>query len=552
MELIITPTQALLPLSVLFVVYHAIRAWFSRKPESKHWDELPSVGVQKQQWFAWVWATLKSVRWTQDWAFEGYRKFAPKNSPFILPSIDRGAMIILPPRLIKAVYSLPESILDIHATQSETIQTKWTVWDKEVADNDFQINVVRNQITRNLETLTPLMADELKRGFDLWWGGEVTDGGVGEWKEVKVWDACLKLIAGASNGAFCGAPLCRDEQFLNDLRDHAMSIFAGAMLINASPRPLKPITGFLVGSNCWYLRRKAMKGCLPFVKERLDNTAKFKANPNCGWTPPKDGLQWLIDECYAAAAKGDPGQLEPKRVAHRLLLVNDISLHSTSFTVQNVILDLFSSDPELGFVDALRDEAASVLAKHGGSWTRDAVRDLKLIDSMIRESMRLNPFAIVGLPRTVVHPEGIRLPVSNVHVPQGTMIAVPMEPVHYDESIYPQARSFNAFRFADPNNVTNIVDNFTIKEDLEKAAEPERKAKSTATLDDAFLGFGFGRHACPGRFFALNEMKVFFAHMLLNYDVEYMKVRPKPLDTVWLKLPLHGGKIRVRRRVAHV
>jgi len=95
-------------------------------------------------------------------------------------------------------------------------------------------------------------------------------------------------------------------------------------------------------------------------------------------------------------------------VAHRLLLVNDISLHSTSFTVQNVILDLFSSDPAMGYVDALRDEAASVLAKSGGVWTRDAVRDLKLIDSMIRESMRLNPFAIVGLPRTVCMPTSIK------------------------------------------------------------------------------------------------------------------------------------------------
>jgi hypothetical protein len=121
----------------------------------------------------------------------------------------------------------------------------------------------------------------------------------------------------------------------------------------------------------------------------------------CANCAQKDGLQWLIDECYTAAAKGQPGQLDPKRVAHRLLLVNDISLHSTSFTVQNVILDLFSSDPALGFVDALRDEAASVFAKFGGTWTRDAVKELTLIDSMIRESMRLNPFAIVGLPRTV-------------------------------------------------------------------------------------------------------------------------------------------------------
>jgi hypothetical protein len=65
-----------------------------------------------------------------------------------------------------------------------------------------------------------------------------------------------------------------------------MSIFAGAMLINASPKPLKIVTGFLVGSNCWYLRRKALKGCLPFVEERLDATARFKTDPKCGWTPP--------------------------------------------------------------------------------------------------------------------------------------------------------------------------------------------------------------------------------------------------------------------------
>lgn len=76
MELIITPTQALVPLSILFVVYHAIRALFFGPPESKHWKELPTVGLGKG-WLAWVWATLKSVRKTQDWAFEGYRKVWP-------------------------------------------------------------------------------------------------------------------------------------------------------------------------------------------------------------------------------------------------------------------------------------------------------------------------------------------------------------------------------------------------------------------------------------------------------------------------------------------
>jgi hypothetical protein len=98
-------------------------------------------------------------------------------------------MIILPSRLVKEVYSLPETTIEIHATHDETIQTKWTVWDGGVADNDLQINVVRHQITRNLEHLTPLMAEELRRRSDHWWGGT---GDAKEWKEVS-----LGLLFGA-------------------------------------------------------------------------------------------------------------------------------------------------------------------------------------------------------------------------------------------------------------------------------------------------------------------------------------------------------------------
>ena len=33
------------------------------------------------------------------------------------------------------------------------------------------------------------------------------------------------------------------------------------------------------------------------------------------------------------------------------------------------------------------------------------------------------------------------------------------------------------------------------------------------------LLFGYGRHACPGRFFAANEIKMFLATTLQMYDV---------------------------------
>lgn len=34
------------------------------------------------------------------------------------------------------------------------------------------------------------------------------------------------------------------------------------------------------------------------------------------------------------------------------------------------------------------------------------------------------------------------------------------------------------------------------------------------------MNWGYGRHACPGRFFAAVEVKIFVATVVMNYDVE--------------------------------
>lgn len=112
-------------------------------------------------------------------------------------------------------------------------------------------------------------------------------------------------------------------------------------------------------------------------------------------------------------------------------------------------------------------------------------------------------------------------------------MALPVESIHYDDSIHPNAQKYDPFRFAHP--------------DL--TSEKKRyQAKSTVTLDDGFLSFGVpGRNACPGRFFAVLEIKIFVAHMLLNYDIEPIKTRPKPIHMMWANYP-PDAKLRMRRR----
>jgi cytochrome P450 len=63
------------------------------------------------------------------------------------------------------------------------------------------------------------------------------------------------------------------------------------------------------------------------------------------------------------------------------------------------------------------------------------------------------------------------------------------------------------------------------------------------------MGFGFGNHACPGRFFASNEIKIFLCHMLLKYDfklAEGSDPSPQRYGFSWNANP--QAKISIRRR----
>jgi cytochrome P450 len=67
------------------------------------------------------------------------------------------------------------------------------------------------------------------------------------------------------------------------------------------------------------------------------------------------------------------------------------------------------------------------------------------------------------------------------------------------------------------------------------------------------MGFGFGNHACPGRFFASNEIKIFLCHMLLKYDfklAEGSDPSPQRYGFAWNANP--QAKISIRRRRGEV
>ncbi|OGM39927.1 hypothetical protein ABOM_011363 [Aspergillus bombycis] len=67
--------------------------------------------------------------------------------------------------------------------------------------------------------------------------------------------------------------------------------------------------------------------------------------------------------------------------------------------------------------------------------------------------------------------------------------------------IYDQPKKYDAYRFLRMRDKPGF----------------ENKGHLVATTPD-HLSFGHGQHACPGHFFAANEMKVALCHLLLKYD----------------------------------
>jgi hypothetical protein len=109
-----------------------------------------------------------------------------------------------------------------------------------------------------------------------------------------------------------------------------------------------------------------------------------------------DALQWVIE---GALKRHDPKEQDPVRICRRIVRLNMVAIHTTTISITNTLLDLYSSPRSGEFVAGLREEVESVLAAHGGEWTKGVVNGLHRIDSTIKESMRWSSLSLVGLTR---------------------------------------------------------------------------------------------------------------------------------------------------------
>jgi cytochrome P450 len=510
------PTVAV-GLALVFIAVFILRLF--KRPTL---PDRPIVGAKPGEWFP-----LQRARWrnTVDMKTATVAAYNYRDEACIFPIAGSQVLVHLPHKELQWLAERPDSDVNVLEQIIDMLQLDYTVMDPDLVHRPSHISLIAGILTRETGNLVPALLDEIEHSLAQFWG---TDSD--EFKSIGVYDSMTHVVGQVTNRAFVGLPFCRDPALLKSGIAFAQAIPVAATMLHLFPKFLRPILAPIITlpnrihTNKFYA---LLRSEIEQRKARLERNEKPTSQG------PGDFLQWSIEQ---AQSLPDPYFRKSSTLAGRVLIVNFTSIHTTSFAITHAILDLASAPAS--YTTELRAEITACLAAHGGKWGKRSLADMIKLDSVLRESQRVNSFATTAINRMVVNPAGITTP-SGVHIPRGTMVCAPAYPVFHDEAIYSQAEEFLPFRFV-PASAPAASEN--------SEATPRMARQAFSTTSPAYTNFGHGKHACPGRFFASTTLKLMLAYMVLHYDFEMLPQRPENLWFAMNRIPPVTARLGIRRR----
>lgn len=207
-----------------------------------------------------------------------------------------------------------------------------------------------------------------------------------EWHSIDFKDTMLQLIARVSSRVFLGDLLCRNEEWLRITRDYTTSSFIAAEELRLWPAPLRPVVHWFL-PKCSELRalvRNAREVILPVLEERRRQKMMLSQTESEKSKIFDDAIEWF--ETVADGRPYDPVGAQ--------LILSTAAIHTTTDLTCQTMTQI-TLHPEI--IAPLRKEIVDVLQEHG--WKKTALFEMKLLDSVIKESQRLKPSSVGNATR---------------------------------------------------------------------------------------------------------------------------------------------------------
>ncbi|KAF8967505.1 cytochrome P450 [Flammula alnicola] len=487
-------THLALLASGLLVVY----AYAFRKRDLDH---IPTVGYSDPI-LSWI-SSIRYVLGGKDIFEKGYR-LHPRRA-FKIPMIDGWLVVFNGSQYVDDIRRASDGKLNGFKSTSTFFQFDLTL-GPAITNNPYHSTVIRTSLTRNIGPRFQEIYEEVVSAYS----DGIADNGE-EWVAIPAFDFQVDVICKVSSRYFVGQPLCEDAGFRSLCERATLEIYKGRV-IRLFPIPLRPLAS-RVFTGTHGLRAK-MEGLLkPIIEHRLEQERLYGSD----WPDkPNDLISWLMDGAKAANEK-----ITVADISSRMLFVSFGAIHTSSITFTAALYALCLKPQD---AKDLREEVQTIVKEEG--WTKDAFSKMHRLDSFFRESQRMHFMSSLSGGRTAL----VDFTFSDgLSVPKGTSIAINVCGRHYDEENYADPDVFDAFRY--------------VREQAE-----DQPLVTSPTLE--YHSFGHGRAACPGRFFAMTELKIMMAHIVTNYDVKLEKDEyPPKMYMEANAIPSRSAKVLFRKRI---
>lgn len=343
-------------------------------------------------------------------------------------------------------------------------------------------------------------------------------------------ESLTKIICRLSSFVMHDKEASENPEWLRVVENYVIWGTNYAQVLKMWPPFLRPfVSGF-------YPQRKELAALWNTAREIVKATLDAKKS---GAKPISDPPT-ILD--YLTSGSNEKGIDDVEDQVQQQLLLAVASIHTTSSSVLHCIYDL-AARPE--YVDELRQEAKEVLEACDGVFTKQSLAKLEKLDSFMKESQRvaspdLSEFETNGVFRSQstnvlfiatfqrIATQSLTLP-DGTFVPAKTKMELPTSAVNVDEEYFADPNTFDGLRFY----------------------HRRQKGESNMTytsVGKTNLGWGVGRHACPGRFFADIEIKIILSELLIHYDIKNPdgEGRSKNLEFETIVFPNPEARIMVK------
>jgi cytochrome P450 len=323
------------------------------------------------------------------------------------------------------------------------LKPDYTMGGLEVKDNGTANGTVHHRVLRVVLTsrigdlYTPL-SRIVSSAIEKQMSSGVTDHR--GWTTLPSWTMAKRIITTANARVYFGAKLMDNTEFHQCVHSFVDDLLFTAEVLRWTPSITHPLVSRLLMRN-HRASKKIIEHLTPVVEERLRNARTGLAGSN--HPKPVDCVQFFVD------ANSRKQQWNASRIVQVVLGMWFASVHQPVLTLIYALENL-CEHPE--YIEPLRHELSTLSSRShisddleaASHASASALENLPLLDAFMKESSRLRPSDAISVRRKVMQPFTFK---DGIHIPAGDVLCVPMNAIMRDETIYPDAEMFSAWRF---------------------------------------------------------------------------------------------------------